>query len=259
MNANYLKIAHTLADKAGEIARQYFRKDFDMALKDSLSPLVTQADLAIEMSLRNYLGKVLPEHGILGEEYSDKTTSSEYVWVIDPIDGTSAFGCGKPTFSTLIALLKNGVPILGVIEQPILKERWCAVQGESALFNNMPCMTGAVSKSGIIRINCTTPFMFNESEWKVFKNLKKLGTATSFGGDGYAYGLLASGFIDIILESDLKIYDIAASIPIINSAGGCITDWQGREITLDTFNGTALAARNSVLHAQALEIIANGN
>ncbi len=252
---DFIKIANDLADIARSISMKFFRQDFDMVLKESLSPLVTQADLEIEKSLREYLFNKFPNHGILGEEYENQQTQSEYLWVIDPIDGTSAFSCGKPTFSTLIALLQNGVPIIGIIEQAFLRERWLGVTGRRTTFNGENCNVGEVSKSGIVRMNCTTPFMFNETQWLKFIKLKQIGTTTSFGGDGYAYGLLANGYIDIIMEADLKIYDIAPMIPIITNAGGIITDWQGNEILFETFKGTVLATRNKELHNKALRII----
>jgi len=252
---NFITVANTLADISEGIARKYFRAEFDMALKEKISPLVTQADFEIESEIRKYLAKELPTHGVLGEEYGKTEAQSEYAWVLDPIDGTSAFGCGKPTFVTLIALLKSGKPVLGIINQPILKERWLGVEGWSTVFNGRVCSTGEMSKSGVVRINCTTPLMFNAGQWEKFNKLKQISTATSFGGDGYAYGLLASGFIDIVMEAELEIYDVAAIIPIINGAGGCVTDWQGNEITLETFKGDILATRNRALHDRVLEVI----
>ena len=248
-------MANTLADIAENTVKQFFRSEFSMTLKESLSPLVTQADLAIEAQVREYLAKEVPEHAILGEEYGKGGAESEYLWVIDPIDGSSAFSCGKPTFTTLIALLERGKPIIGVINQPILKERWCGVAGRKTVFNNHVCDTGEVSKSGVIRISCTTPFMFDAGGWKKFEKLKRTCTVSSFGGDGYSYGLLASGFVDVVMEADLQIYDISSAIPIINGAGGCITDWLGNDITLDTFKGTAIATRNRSLHEKVLAII----
>ena len=259
MNAemkDFVSVAETLADISSEISRKFFRSEFDIAIKESSSPLVTQADFAIETEMRKYLAEKLPNHSILGEEYGRNSAESEYLWVIDPIDGTSAFSCGKPTFVTLIALLKSGKPILGIINQPILKERWRGVEGTATVFNGRVCSTGEVSKSGIIRLGCTSPSMFNAQELEKFNKVKGISTITSFGGDGYLYGLLASGFMDIVMETDLKIYDIASAVPIIKGAGGCITDWKGNDITLETFKGDAIATRNGEVYNIAMRAMA---
>jgi histidinol phosphatase-like enzyme (inositol monophosphatase family) len=255
--ANMLDIANKLANIAGDISRFYFRKKLSSTTKENGS-LVTQADLEIESALRGYLSETLPSHGILGEEYDAKASQSEYTWVIDPIDGTSSFACGKPTFCTLIALLKNNSPILGVIDQPITQERWCGVQGEQSRFNNLPCFANTNDTLDLLRLNCTTPLMFTIEQHEKFKHvIKTIKPIVSFGGDGYAYGLLASGLIDIILEADLKFYDVAALIPIIEGAGGCITDWQGNSILLEKFNGTIVATRNKNIHEKILSLIAS--
>ena len=253
---NFIAVAETLADISADISRKYFRSKFDMAVKESSSPLVTQADFEIETAIRKYLAQELPNHGILGEEYGQNNVESEYLWVIDPLDGTSAFSCGKSTFVTLIALLKSGKPILGIINQPILKERWRGVEGWSTVFNGQVCSTGEVSQAGIVRLGCTSPLMFNAQELEKFNKVKGISTITSFGGDGYLYGLLAGGFIDIVMESDLQLYDIAAVVPVIKGAGGCVTDWNGNDITLETFKGNVIATRSTNMHNTVMGVIA---
>ena len=137
---NLVSIAHDLADRAAHLSKQYFRQQKQILLKQDHSP-VTEADLAIEYAIKEYLGKILPNHGIWGEEYGLQQTNSEYIWLIDPIDGTTSFACGKPTFCTLIALVKNDLPIIGIIDQPIMQERWCGIWQQPSTYNSTPCFT----------------------------------------------------------------------------------------------------------------------
>jgi inositol-phosphate phosphatase/L-galactose 1-phosphate phosphatase/histidinol-phosphatase len=248
-----LKVAETLADIAGEIARRYFRNNVITSLKDNKSP-VTIADLEIETALREYLTRHFSEHGILGEEYGLQTAQSEFLWVLDPIDGTTSFICGKPTFCTLIGLLKNEKPLLGIIDQPIIQDRWVGAVATSTTWNKVACFTHPGNST--LRLSCTSQEMLvTEQQIKKFAVVRKLAAVVSYGGDAYAYGLLAAGYIDIIMESDLKFYDVAAIIPIIEGAGGCITNWQGESLTMDNFDGTAIAVSSKELHAKVLAAI----
>ncbi len=250
-----LNIANTLADIAADIARSYFRREISLSLKKGIYP-VTQVDLEIEMALRQYLNKTLPDHGILGEEYDFKSTNSEYIWVIDPIDGTISFTTGKPTFCTLIALLKDDKPLFGIIDQPISKERWVGNLAQQSSLNGIPCHTNVNYSPDFIKLSCTTPEMFvSKTQIKKFESIRKLASVVSYGGDAYSYGLLASGLIDVIFEADLQYYDIAALIPIIEGSGGMITDWNGNLPNRHNFNGTILATANKKLHDQILELI----
>ena len=155
----------------------------------------------------------------------------------------------------MIALLENDIPTLSVIDQAISKERWIGQQGTASTLNGQAVQTSKIAELSFARMNCTTPYMFISPEEKTaFERLRKAVRLTSFSGDAYAYGLLASGHIDVILEADLKYYDVAALIPIIEGAGGIITDWQGQKIT-PQFHGQCLATGNAELHAQALQVI----
>lgn len=248
----FVVIANKLADIAGEIARSYFRNNVGLSFKTGQSP-VTQADLAIEQALRDYLRQTVPEHAILGEEYGWQPTESTYTWVIDPIDGTASFACGKPTFCTLIALLQQTKPVLGLIDQPITQERWLGVQGLPTTLNGKPCTARADDKTHPLRLSCTTPEMFtSDQQRQIFSQVRKQASVVSYGGDGYAYGLLAAGHIDVIMEADLQFYDVAALIPIIEGAGGKISDWQGENLDVDHFNGFVLATNHPSLHARML-------
>ncbi|MEN9946426.1 MAG: hypothetical protein RLZZ293_812 [Pseudomonadota bacterium] len=252
------KFAHFLADEARLISNKYFRQEFSIEQKENLSP-VTIADLAIEQQLRQLIRQNYPTHGIIGEEFNHQVSLSEYCWVIDPIDGTVAFSCGKPTFTTLIALLKNGQPILGIIDQAISHERFSSWLNNGAWFNQQPL--SQINQRNIItlsmaRLNITTPLMFtSQRQYQCFTRLQKQVKLTAFGGDAYAFALLAIGQIDLILEANLQYYDVAAIIPLIKTVGGVISNWQGEPINLADFNGECLVTANQILHQQALTII----
>ena len=254
MNIEQFKdLANQLADQAREISLSYFRTPLDIESKSDNSP-VSIADKLIEKTMRDKINSVFPEHGILGEEYEQQHSDSEYLWVVDPIDGTKSFVTGRPTFGCLIALLHHGAPLLGVIEMPALKERWIGINAESAIFNGCTTHTNSTEKLSDAVTACTGVDFFNATELPLFDYLSKQGKFRVFGGDCYNYGLLASGFVDIVMESDLKPFDYMALIPVIESAGGIVTDWQGAALTLDS-SGQVLACANNALHQQCLNEI----
>lgn len=257
MEQEFLKFANYLADEAAAIARKYFRGSLIIDSKDNSTP-VTIADREIELKLRELINQNYPEHSIIGEEYGDKQSISQYCWVLDPIDGTIAFSTGKPTFTTLVALIKDDKPILSVISQPVSGERFIG-DGNIASLNNEYIKTSSTNTLKDVRLNATTPYMFvSDFEKNVFDMVRKSVKLTSFSGDAYAYGLLAAGYIDVIMEADLQYYDVAALVPVVEGAGGVITDWQGMPLAHD-FNGQCLASANQELHRQVLEIINSSN
>ena len=234
-------IANRLADEAGEIVKQYFRQPFDVEIKGDDSP-VTIADRTVEEKLREIIEAARPEDGIYGEEFGVKEGSSGYVWVLDPIDGTKSFVIGRPTFGTLIALCKDGAPVLGVIDQPILGERWIGDKSE-AQFNGervecVPCPSFEAA-----RIGSTTPAMFEDKP--VYKNFNE--NKLFWGGDCYQYGLMASGFVDVILEANMQPYDYLALVPVVEGAGGCISDFRGQALTLESGTSTVVACGDPAL------------
>ena len=245
--------ANQLADQAREIALNYFRTKLDIESKSDNTP-VSIADKRIEKAMRDAINSVYPDHGILGEEYDRQHSDSEYLWVIDPIDGTKSFITGHPTFGCLIALLHHNVPVLGIIEMPALKERWAGVKNQAAFFNGSTVHTSNKRTLADAVTTCTGIDFFNQAELPVFDHLSKQGKFRLFGGDCYNYGLLASGFVDVVIESDLKPFDYMALIPVIESAGGIVTDWQGARLTLDS-GGQVLACANVALHRQCLNEI----
>lgn len=248
----WLQHAHAMADLADDISRRYFRQAHQQNIKADSSP-VTQADLEIEETLRQYIGRHLSDHGIWGEEFGVQSGTTDYMWIIDPIDGTTAFTQGKPTFTTLIALYQNDEPLLGIISQAYLRERWIGSIHSLTLLNTQTCQTSSQTELNKARLSATTPQMFvTPQEQSCFAALRDASGVRSFGGDAYAFGLLAAGYIDVILEASLKYYDIAALIPIIEGAGGVISNWQGEPLNVN-FKGQCLASANAELHQQALE------
>ncbi len=256
---DFVPLLHKLADASGDVIRPYFRKvGFDD--KEDATP-VTIADRGAEEAIRALLKTERPQDGIFGEEFGSSNMDAEWSWVIDPIDGTKAFIRGMPVFATLIALTHNKKFVMGVIDQPILRERWIGGAGHPTTFNGAPVKTRNCTDVSQAVLNATAPGMFtgaNEAFGKKFKPLEDASKYSLWGGDAYAFGLLASGFIDIQIDTSLKLYDYAALVPVIEAAGGVITDWHGGELNFDsaqTQHGCVLATGNAGLHKQALALL----
>lgn len=248
----YLETARALAMVSGEALRRYFRTGLTAERKSDDSP-VTNADRTAEQAMRDFLAKHHPDHGILGEEGGTSKLDAEYVWVLDPLDGTLAFMAGKPTFSTLIGLLHHGKPVMGLLHQPITRELWIGVEGKKTTLSGNEVKPRACASFKDAVLSTTSPFLFNAQEKPHFDRLSEACARTAYGADGYAYAAMVSGGCDLVCEAGLKPYDFCALIPIIQGAGGVISDWQGQP--LDPFNEHAqvLAAGDIRLHQQALE------
>lgn len=242
-----------LAQAVRPISRRWFRHPLEIESKADLSP-VTIADREIEQALRQRIAERFPLHGILGEEFGLAHGEAEYVWSIDPIDGTRSFISGYPLWGTLLALLHHGVPVLGVIDVPVLNECWVGVRGLGTHLNGEPCHTGARGNLSDATLYATTPDIFDAAELAVFDALSRRVGMRRFGGDCYSYALLAAGHVDLVMEAGLQPYDYLALAPVIEGAGGVITDWQGRALTLSS-GSRVLAAANPELHRQALDVI----
>ncbi|XP_047327096.1 bifunctional phosphatase IMPL2, chloroplastic [Impatiens glandulifera] len=227
----FLEVGNELADAAGEVIRKYFRKRVDIMDKEDSSP-VTIADQAAEESMISLIQQHFPSHAIYGEEngWRCKEKFAEYVWVLDPIDGTKSFITGKPLFGTLIALLHKGKPIMGIIDQPILKERWIGMKGRKTILNGEEISTRTCSKLSQAYLYTTSPHLFSGEAVVAFERVRNKVKVPLYGCDCYAYALLASGFVDLVIESGLKPYDFLALIPVIEGAGGIISDWSGKEL-----------------------------
>ena len=253
MQESLKQFAQTMADAASEIIAENYRGQFGVERKTDSTP-VTEIDRRIESVLRDLVASSFPSHGVRGEEFPDRRGEGEYLWVLDPIDGTKAFVTGNPLFGTLIALLRDAVPILGVLDVPVLAERWIGGFGEPTTLNGVPCSTSTERTLARATLYASSPDMFLGDHWRRFQQLCAQVRFNRYGSDCYAYGLLASGFTELVVEADMHAYDYMALVPVVLSAGGVITDWQGKALGLES-DGTVVAAANAELHGAALEAL----
>ncbi|KQT52493.1 MULTISPECIES: histidinol-phosphatase [unclassified Aureimonas] len=251
--AEGLAFAEGLADAARPIALRHFRTSLDILTKADESP-VTIADRAVEAELRRRIEARFPDHGIFGEEMGVKSGSGP-VWVIDPIDGTKSFVCGLPLFGTLIAFLEEERPLFGVIDIPALGERWTGSPAGTFL-NGVPARASKCRTLREARFFTTSPESFSGADVAAYEQLLARTALRRFGGDCYAYGLLASGHCDLVAECGLQPYDYMALVPVVERAGGVMTDWSGDPLTLAS-DGRVLAASTPELHAEALALLAS--
>lgn len=222
-------LAHRLAEAAGHAIRPFFRARYGLERKDDASP-VTEADRAAETAMREILEDSRPRDGIFGEEYGVTREGADRVWVLDPIDGTRSFVAGRPIFGTLIALVEAGIPVLGVLDQPILGERWTGIVNQPTIFNGGGIATRACATLTDATLATTGPSYFKPPEWAAYNRCTMGARDVLWGGDCYNYGLLALGHLDAVIEAGLKLYDFAALVPIVEGAGGRMRDWQGRHL-----------------------------
>jgi myo-inositol-1(or 4)-monophosphatase len=254
--AEFLAVAEAAAELAGSAIRPLFRSALLVEAKGDASP-VTEADRAAERAIRDLLAERLPDHGVIGEEYGNRLEDAEWVWVLDPIDGTRAFVTGRPLFGTLIGLLRRGVPVLGLVDQPVTGERWIGLAGQPTRFTSRfggaprcrPCPSLAEAE-----LSCTSPDMFDDATAPRFAAVKAAARRTSWGGDCYAYGLLALGLVDVVVDATMKPWDWAALVPVVEGAGGRCTDWAGRPLRLDG-DGTVLAVGDPALLPRVSNIL----
>lgn len=253
--------AHAMADASGPIILRHFRKRMEVEnkLADGGFDPVTAADRGAEKAILKVLAQRFPEHGLIGEEYGVTRGDARYRWVVDPIDGTRSFILGSPMWGTLVGLLDGAAPVLGLMDQPYTGERFWS--GETASF--LRSVGGKVKKLATRAcprledaiVATTHPDLFAAGkEAKAFQRVKQAARMTRYGGDCYSYGLLAAGFVDVVIEAGLKGYDIVALIPIIERAGGRVTTWDGRPAT---DGGRILACGDPDLHARLLEVLAD--
>lgn len=249
-----LSFANHLADESGKVISRYFRTDFAVDSKADASP-VTIADRTVEATLRKIIEEQRPEDGILGEEYGPKESRNGFTWVLDPIDGTKSFTVGRASFGTLIALCHGDLPILGVIDQPILKERWVG-DTERTTFNGKSVVTSTCSSLKNARVASTSPAQLAEihGEHPLWKKLYNECNYVVWGGDCYSYGLLACGWVDGVIEQFLAPYDYAALVPVVLGAGGWMGDWTGAPLTLKS-DGRTLAVGDVTRKDDFLKLI----
>lgn len=253
MTEDDILLAQRLADAAGQAIRPFFRSRFERETKPDASP-VTEADRASEAAMRAILARERPRDGIIGEEYGRERDDAERVWVLDPIDGTRAFVAGRPLFGTLIALVEADRPVLGVIDQPIIGDRWIGAIGRPTLFNGGPARVRPCSRIGAAHIGTTSPAAFPGDDLARFQRVGARAGDILWGGDCHNYGLVASGHLDAVIESGLKLHDFAALIPVVEGAGGRMADWQGRRLDARS-PGQVIAAGDDRLIAQIAALL----
>jgi len=253
IDVDFVMFAHQLADNAGSVILPHFRGAGAVSNKaeQTFDP-VTEADRAAEQIMRAMIRETYPEHGIHGEEFGDVPAHGPYRWILDPIDGTRSFILGLPSWGTLIGLSEQTVPMVGMMDQPYVKERFWGSkagaffrgrQGERQIHTRRCALLADAV------LTATAPDMFNTADAERFQGLSRHVRMTRFGGDCYLYCLLAMGLIDIVAEASLKAFDIAPLVPIIEAAGGIVTTWDGGD---PANGGRILAVGDPALHEAAM-------
>ncbi|HEY7244888.1 MAG TPA: histidinol-phosphatase [Xanthobacteraceae bacterium] len=246
-----------LATVSGETILPFFRTALSISDKGrfgSFDP-VTAADHAAETAMRNLIHRTFPDHGIIGEEFGSERTKAEYVWVLDPIDGTKSFISGMPAWGTLIALLREGEPVFGMMNQPFIGERFFG-DGARAHYRGpggkRELRTRSCATLSDAVLFTTSPLLMSKSDRASFMAVEEMVRLSRYGGDCYAYCVLAAGHVDLVIETELKPYDVLPLMPIITGAGGVITTWEG---TAPHAGGRIVAAGDERVHAAALDFL----
>lgn len=261
--SDFTAFAHRLADASRSETLSRFRNGAAVINKAAASfDPVTDADREAERALRALIGAAFPDHGVLGEEFGESAATGPWRWVLDPVDGTRAFMCGVPSWATLIALEHEGAPVLGVIDQPYLEERWIGAGGETLFVSRdgeRRARTSGLTDLSAARVSTTDPLAsgyFSAAGAAAFARVAQKARVARFSLDAYAYGLLALGELDLVIESSLKRHDYAALIPVIEGAGGVVTNWRGEAPGTDA-RGELIAAATPELHEAALALLAS--
>jgi myo-inositol-1(or 4)-monophosphatase len=245
-----------LASVSGDTILPFFRTALAIENKQpgGFDP-VTAADRAAESSMRALIRKTFPGHGIIGEEHGAERTDAEYVWVLDPIDGTKSFITGMLAWGTLIGLMRFGEPVFGMIHQPFTRERFTG-DGGAARYRgpagNRDMRVRACASLGDAIVSTTSPLLMNEADRASFKRVENAAKLSRYGGDCYAYCMLAAGLIDLVIETEIKPYDIVAVIPVVTGAGGIVTTWENEPAQE---GGRVIVAGDARVHAAALELL----
>jgi myo-inositol-1(or 4)-monophosphatase len=247
-----------LATASGEAILPFFRTSLGVEDKGSAAGFdpVTAADRAAENTMRSLIRRSFPEHGIVGEEYGNERTDAEYVWVLDPIDGTKSFISGMPAWGSLIALTRNGVPVYGMMHQPFIRERFTGDGGRAQYRGPAGKRDLRVRPSaglGEAVLFTTSPLLMNAQDRAAYARVEAMVRLPRYGGDCYAYCMLAAGHVDLVIETGLKPHDIVALIPIVEGAGGIITSWEGGSAA---GGGRVVAAGDRRVHEAAMKVLA---
>ena len=255
-----IAFANRLADASGAVIRPYFRRRIEVtdkgAVEGSVFDPVTAADEEAEQAIRAIIERERPDDGILGEEFGEKASRNGRRWVLDPVDGTRGFITGRHEWGSLIALEEDGDAVLGVIDQPVLKERFVGANGEAHMLTegeNLRLQVRPCAELSEAILCATHPnAYFTPEEREAFTRIESRVRMTRFGGDCYLFVALALGFVDLIVESTFKRWDVAALIPIVEGAGGIITNWQGASCA---DGGQILAAGDVRIHEAAMKLL----
>lgn len=242
-----------MADASGEIVRRAARQVAQPITKSDGSP-VTEFDREVERALRAIVADKFPDHGIIGEEYGNENADAEYVWIFDPIDGTKQFITGIPEFGTLIALAHRGVPILGTIDCPATGDRFIGGVDVPATRNGQPIQTRQCDRLDSAMFKTSGPGSHNFAQYEMLMKLAKSSRFTVYGGGCFAYGLVAEGRIDLAADAGYNVYDFAATAPVVQAAGGMVTDWEGHPLTIHS-NGNFLMAGDRAVHELGLQML----
>lgn len=249
----WLAFAMELADAAHAILAPAGRVRTDATVKPDKS-FVTALDSEIEKRMREMIEKRFPEHGILGEEWGVSRAGAEVVWVLDPIDGTAPFIAGVPVYGTLISVAVAGTPVLGIIDQAATADRWVGVQGRTTRHTDGQCHTRPCADLSRAILTSSNPDFFTINERPALDALRKATAWRIYGGCCRSYGLLASGRTDVAIDTGFGVYDFAPFVPIITGAGGVITDWEGKPLSLAS-GPRILAAGDPARHREARAIV----
>ncbi|MBL8699603.1 MAG: inositol monophosphatase family protein [Alphaproteobacteria bacterium] len=253
VSQEFIEFAHRLADEAGKILLPASASRPGIELKPDRS-YVTAIDKKIEAHLRTLIADRYPAHGIHGEEHGDERLDSDHVWVLDPIDGTAPFIAGMPVFGTLISLLRDGVPILGIIDHPVTRDRWFGAVGHATTRNGQACRTRACPSLADAIMTTSNPDFYPVHERPAYEALRERTQWRIYGGSCFSYGLMASGRTDVAIDTGFSIHDYAPYKPILEGAGGVVTDWEGRPITFETGH-RILSAGDPARHRDALAVV----
>ena len=249
----FVQFAHSVADAARRPSLQYFRAGPELHIKADGSP-VTVADRETECVIRDLLSRSYPQHAVVGEEHGWTPSDQPYTWVVDPIDGTKSFLAGAPTFGMLLALLYDGAPVLGIIDIPALDERWCGVAGQAASMNGRPAKTGSCTAVEQAVLTIISPDKLEGGERPAVDALSCVARVRRYSSDGYSHALLASGYVDMVVAVGQQPFDYLAVVPVVEGAGGCISDWAGKPLGLDS-DGRILVTATPELHREALSVL----
>ena len=256
LGRDLVEFAHRLADAAGDIVRPAARSRHVAHRKADASP-VTEIDRAVEMRLREMIATRYPGHGVIGEEFGDDRVEAEHVWVLDPVDGTKAFMAGLPVYGTLIGLAQGGRPALGIIDQPVMRERWIGISGDGTWYNGERVYVDACERLSEALVGTTSPEYYEGDDTNALQRIVSRTRWMVYGGNCLSFAQVACGLVDVALETGVGVHDYCALVPVVTNAGGVMTGWRGEPLTLDLASGgRILASGNRAVHEAAMDCLA---